>query len=130
MARWTHFKMKLGYKHGQCYVVSEIQFFGGSNFFHFFLVERWISQLLEALFHPVSKENPATFAPFVPKFQNPISHDSLCRSFFDLNVLVWWGTLDKRTDGQFSQKYFRLIDPKIMHPYIPWYCCIMKWYTK
>ena len=64
-----------------------------------FLMGRQISQFLarvEALFHPASKENPAIFVQFVPKFQNPVSHDSFYRSFFNLNVLVSWSTLDRQ----------------------------------
>ena len=33
------------------------------------------------LFHLTSKGNPAIFVQFIPKYQNPMSHDSLCRSF-------------------------------------------------
>ena len=49
---------------------------------------------MEASFHRASKENPAIFAQFFPKFQNSISHDSLYRSFFNLNVLVQ-STIDR-----------------------------------
>ena len=37
-------------------------------------------QCVEALFHLASNENPVIFVQFAPKYQNPMSPDSLCRS--------------------------------------------------
>ena len=113
----------------------EIKFFGGeSTVIKFFLGGEVRSSIfgwwVEALFQPVSKKNPAVFAQFDPKFQSPISHDSLCRCFFNLNVLEWWSILDRQKHWwSTSQKSLRL-NPKIIHPYILWYCCIMMGYTK
>ena len=96
-----------------------------------FLMGRRISQFLarvEAPFHPASKENLAIFVQFVPKFQNPVSHDSFYRSFFNLNVLVSWSTLD-------GKKQRRSIFPKIPQAnlsknYASIYSMILQYYDR
>ena len=108
--------------------------FGGKVYWHQ-IFSWWGGEFpnlwVEAPFQPVRKENPAVFPQFVPKFQNPISHDSLCRSISNWNVLGWWSALGRQKYWwSISQTSGRLIYPKIMHPYILWYCCIMMGYMK
>ena len=58
-------------------------------------IGKFLASVWRLAFIPLVRKNPAIFAKFVPKFQNIVSHNSLDRSCFNLNIFVWWITIDR-----------------------------------